>query len=319
MAWATTLPLGTSYEGQSFFEIVGAPAPPESQRPAADYQIVSPRYFTTLDLPIVAGRGFDDRDVPGNAPVCIVNEAFVRKHLTGRSPIGARVAIRASAAADAPSVVREIVGVARQVKGRPDETEDLLQIYVPFAQDTPGDIFMLVRAGSGRAEALAAPVRAALARVDKEQLVSVRDLVTLNDVAADATSRHRFRAVLVVAFAGLALALAMVGLFGILAYSVQQRVREFGVRRALGATTADVFRIVAWSATRVIAAGTVVGLVLSMMLGRLLSTMLFGVQPSDPMTFVLVGVVLGLTAAAATAAPAWRATRIDPVVALRSE
>jgi putative ABC transport system permease protein len=102
-------------------------------------------YFTTLDLPVVAGRAFDDRDAPDSVQVCIVNEAFVRSHVQGRSPIGLRLAIRPTGSAQAPPVVREIVGVARQVKGRPTETEDLIQIYVPLAQDTPGDIFMLVR------------------------------------------------------------------------------------------------------------------------------------------------------------------------------
>lgn len=319
VAWATTLPMGTSYEGQYFFEIVGEPPPPDSQRPAADYQIVSPAYFAALDLPIVSGRGFDDRDIPGNTAVCIVNEAFARKYLQGRSPAGVRVAIRPAGSSTATPVVREIVGVARQVKGRPDETEDLLQIYVPLAQDTPGDIFMLVRAASGRAETLAPAARAALARIDKQQLVSVRDIITLDGVAAEATSRHRFRAVLVIAFAALALVLAMVGLFGILAYSVQQRVREFGVRRALGATTGDVFRIVAGSALRVIGAGVVAGLALSVILGRLLSSMLFGIESSDPVTYMLVALVLAFTAAVSTAGPAWRATRVDPAVALRGD
>jgi putative ABC transport system permease protein len=265
----------------------------------------------------VAGRAFDERDAPDSVQVCIVNEAFVRRYLQGRSPIGVRVTIRQTA--DAEPVVREIVGVARQVKGRPDETEDLVQLYVPLAQDTPGDIFMVVRAASGRAEALAPSVRAAIGRVDKEQLVSVRDVMTLEDVAWEATSRHRFRAVLVMTFAGLALLLAMVGVFGILAYSVQQRVRDFGVRRALGATTSDVLRFVVGSAVRVIATGTVIGLVLSVVLGRLLATMLFGVQPLDPMTFASVAIVLALTAAVSIAGPAWRATRIDPAIALRGE
>ena len=227
----------------------------ESKRPTADYQIVSPAYFATLDLPVVAGRSFNDRDTRDSVPVCIVNEAFVRGHLQGRSPIGLRVAIRPTASPQTPPVVREIVGVARQVKGRPDETEDLVQIYVPMAQNLVDDIFLVVRPASGRAEALAPSVRAAIGRVDKEQLVSVRDVMTLEDVAWEATARHRFRAVLVMTFAGLALLLAMVGVFGILAYSVQQRVRDFGVRRALGATTGDVLRLVVGSAVRVIASG----------------------------------------------------------------
>jgi putative ABC transport system permease protein len=319
VAWASTLPLGPSYAGRSFFEIAGAPPADESQRPTADYQIVSPSYFRTLDLPVVAGRGFNDRDTPGSVLVCIVNEAFVRGHLQGRSPIGVRVAVRPTASAQTPPVVREIVGVARQVKGRPDETEDLVQIYVPMAQNLVGDIYLVVRPASGRAEGLAPSVRAAIARVDKERLVSVRDVMTLEDVAWEATARHRFRAVLVMTFAGLALLLAMVGVFGILAYSVQQRVRDFGVRRALGATTSDVLRLVVGSAARVIATGAVIGLALSPVLGRLLATMLFGVQPLDPMTFASVTIVLAFTAAVSIAGPAWRATRIDPAVALRGE
>jgi putative ABC transport system permease protein len=178
---------------------------------------------------------------------------------------------------------------------------------------------MIVRPASGRAEALAPSVRAAIARVDRELLVSVRDVMTLDEVLGEATSRHRFRAVLVMAFAGLALVLAMVGLFGILSYSVQQRFRDFGVRRALGATTADVLRLVAGSALRVIAVGAALGLAGSALLGRLLATLLFGVKPLDPATFALVAVVLALTAAVAAAGPAWRATRIDPAVALRGD
>jgi putative ABC transport system permease protein len=267
----------------------------------------------------VAGRGFNDQDAADSVPVCIVNEAFVRGYLQGRSPIGQRLALRPTGSAQAPTVVREIVGVARQVKGRPDEKEDLVQIYVPMAQNLSDDIYMVVRPVSGRAEVLTSSVRAAIARVDKEQLVSVRNVMTLEDVASEATARHRFRAVMVMTFAALALLLAMVGVFGILAYSVQQRVREFGVRRALGATTGDVLRLVIGSAGRMIATGAVVGLALSTVLGRLLTTMLFGVQPLDPLTFAAVTIVLALTAAVATAAPAWRAARIDPATALRGE
>lgn len=319
LAWASTLPLGPSYAGRSFFEIVGEPPADESRRPTADYQIVSPAYFRTVDLPIVAGRGFNDRDRRDSVSVCLVNEAFVRGYLHGRSPIGLRVAIRPAESAETPPVVREIVGVARQVKGRPDETDDLVQIYVPMAQDTMSDMFMVVQPASGRADALASSVRAAIARVDKEQLVSVRSVMTLEDVAWEATARHRFRAVLVVMFAGLALLLAMIGLFGILAYSVQQRVRDFGIRRALGATTRNVLSLVVRSAARVIVTGIVIGLALSAVLGRLFVTVLFGVQPLDLVTFVSVTIVLVLTAIVSIAGPAWRATRIDPAVALREE
>jgi len=249
----------------------------------------------------------------------MVNEAFVRGQLQGRSPIGVKVAIRPAEAPQSQTIVREIIGVARQVKGRPDETEDLVQIYVPLAQDPTDDIFMAVRPEVGDAAVLAPGVRAAIARVDKEELVSVQSVMTLEIVAWEATARHRFRAVLVIAFAGLALVLAMVGLAGVLTYSVQQQMRDFGIRRALGATTADVVRLVVGAAVPVIGAGAVVGLGLSAVLARLLSSVLFGVRPLDAITFASVTILVLLTAMLAAAAPAWRATRIDPVVALRSE
>jgi putative ABC transport system permease protein len=178
---------------------------------------------------------------------------------------------------------------------------------------------MVVRPKAGRAEALTAAVRAAVSRIDTEQLVSVRDIRTLGDIEWSATSRHRFRAVLVVAFAALALVLAMVGVFGILAYSVQQQVRDFGVRRALGATTSDILRLVTGNAARVVLTGALIGLAAAALGGRLIERMLFGVRPLDVTTFAAVAVVLLATAAMAIAGPAWRATRIDPAKALRAQ
>ena len=318
-AWSSALPLGDSLYGDFAltYEIVGDPQVPESQRPTTNYQVVSPTYFSTLDLPIVAGRAFDSRDTRDSPRVCIVNEAFVRT-LGGRSPIGMRVAFTAAGSPQAKPNVGEIVGVAKQVKGRPDEAKHFVQIYVPMAHDLIDDTLLMVRSKTGRADALMPAVRAAISRIDKEQLVSVRDVVTLEDIEWAATGRHRFRAVMVTAFATLAVALAMVGVFGILAYSVQQRVRDFGVRRALGATTGDVLRLVVSSALRVVSAGAIIGLILAAVFGRLIGSMLFGVQPLDFVTFAVVTILVAMTAAVSTAAPAWRATRIDPAVALRN-
>lgn len=320
VAWASTVPFGgTLSPGQMSFEIAGETPAEDGQRPIADFQIVSPNYFRTLEVPVIEGRSFETRDTGESVPVCIVSEAFVRNHRNGRSPIGLRIATRPASAPQARPVLREIVGVARQIKGRPDEIEPRLQISVPMAQNPMDDIFLLVRTASGSATALTSPIRAAIGRVDKDQLVGIRDVMTLEEVAWRATGRHRFRAVLVATFAGLALILAMVGVFGILAYAVQQRVRDFGVRRALGATTGDVLRLVVGGALRVIATGAAVGLVLSAAMSRLLATMLYGVEPLDPATFLSVTIALALTAAVAIAGPAWRATRIDPAIALRGE
>jgi putative ABC transport system permease protein len=316
VAWASALPLDFFDEGGSSFEIVGDPPLDDSQRPTTEYQVVSPAYFSTLDLPILSGRPFDRRDTRDGVPVAIVNEAFAR-HFHGRSPIGQKIALRPRSAPEATPEVREIVGVARQVHGRPDETTDFVQVYVPMAQNLSDDIYLAVRPKSGEAEALTSAVRAAISRIDREQLVSVRDIRTLDDIAWTVTGRHRFRAVLAAAFAVLALVLAMVGVFGILAYSVQQRVRDFGVRRALGATTGDVLRLVIGNAAGVIGTGMAIGLLLAAVSGRLIQTMLFGVEPLDVPTFGLVALVLGTTAALAIAGPAWRASRIDPAVALR--
>jgi len=319
VAWASDLPLDFFDSGELSFEIVGDPPVDDGQRPSTSQQIVSATYFSTLDLPILAGRVFDRRDTRDGVPVCIVNEAFARSFGGGRSPIGQRVALRPASSPQAKPVVREIVGVARQVKGRPDEAKDFVQLYVPMSQLISDDMFVVVRPKSGRAELLAPAVRAAISRIDKEQLVGVTNVMTLEDIAWAATGRHRFRAVMVVAFAALALVLAMVGVFGMLAYSVQQRVRDIGVRRALGATTNDVLRLVIANAARIIATGAAIGLALSAVSARLIETMLFGVRPLDLATFAFVTVVLSVTAALSIAGPAWRAARIDPAVALRSK
>jgi putative ABC transport system permease protein len=317
VAWASTLPLGNSQAGDLPFEIVGSPPRDPRERPTADYQIVSPAYFQTVDLPMVAGRAFDDRDGPMSTRVCIVNEAFVRRFLSGRSPLGVRVLFQPPNSADPQ--IRQIVGVARQVKARPDETEELIQIYAPIAQGAIDDIFLLASPAAGPAEAIAPSIRAAIERVDTAQLVTVADVMTLEDVARLATSRHRFRAVAVMTFAGLALVLAMVGVFGVMAYSIQQRVREFGVRMALGATRANMLRLVLANAAAVVACGAVIGLGIAALLSRVLDTVLFGVQPIDPATFGVVAVVLALTAALSTAIPAWRATRVNPAAIMKGE
>jgi putative ABC transport system permease protein len=319
-AWTTALPLGDSLYGNFAltYEIVGDPPVEEARKPTTSYQVVSASYFSTLDLPIVAGRGFDARDTRDSPRVCIVNEAFVRT-LGGRNPIGMRVSFKvADSLTDKPNV-GEIVGVARQVKLRPDESNDFVQIYVPMPHDLIDDMILMVRPKSGRASVLTAAVRAGISRIDRDQTVGVASVTTLEDVEWAASGRHRFRAVMVASFAGLALLLAMVGVFGILAYSVQQRMRDFGVRRALGATSGDVIRLVAASAIRVIVIGAVIGLVASALTGRLIVSMLFGVQPLDFLTFALVTFVISVTAVVSIAGPAWRAVRIDPATVLRSK
>lgn len=322
VGWSSSLPLGENIFGGEYpwhYQVVGDPPPDPSRMPITSYQIVSSTYFSTLELPIVAGRSFDARDARGTPATVIVNEAFART-LNGRHPIGLRISFKpVDGDPSEPPSVAEIVGVAKQVKQRPDEPTDYVQIYTALPQDLIGDVMLLVKSKTGKAAALTSAVRAAITKVDKDQLVSVSSVTTLEDVEWAATGRHRFRAAIVAAFAALAVTLAMVGVFGILAYSVQQRVRDFGVRRALGATSGDLTRLVVGSALKVIVTGLVIGLALSAGFSQLISTMLFGVQPLDFVTFALVLLVLVVTAAISIAGPAWRASRIDPATALRSK
>ena len=317
MAWTSSIPLGVMFDGYTF-EVVGdAPVDP-AQRPTTSYQAVSATYFSALDLPIVEGRAFTTADARGGQPVAIINEAFARRYFPTGSPIGRQIAVRTPDAPQNVPSIRTVVGIARQVKRSPHEDADLIQFYGPAMQDLSDDIYLVVRPQAGDAALLTPGVRAAIGRIDKEQLVNVQDVMTLADLEASVTGWHRFRAVMVTAFAGLALVLAMVGVFGALSYTVQVQMRDFGVRRALGASTRDVLALVTRHALRVIAAGAAIGLAAAAILGRFIATLLFGVQPLDPATFIGVGGVLLVTAALALTGPAWRATRVDPVNALKS-
>ena len=315
VGWTSSLPYGTSELGSWAIEVVGDPSVAPENRPTADFAVADEGYFRTLDLPIVAGRGFSDADTARTSPVCIVNEAFVRQVLRGRNPIGIRIAL--SGPRLPKPLVKEIVGVARSTSGIPAQPQELLQVYMPLRQNPSGDVYLVAEAATGPAAALAPLVRAIVARHDPN--TPVRRDRTLEFLSVESTARYRFRAAMVGTFAGLALMLALVGVFGVLAYSVQQRRREFGVRIALGASGSSVLRLVLRSAATMIAAGTLIGLGLAFALSKTISAFLFGVQPLDPVTFLGAVLLLVVTAAVAAAAPAWRAAHVDPVAAFRHE
>jgi putative ABC transport system permease protein len=314
--WSTGLPYGTTEIGRLSMEIVGDPPLAADDRPRADFQAADAGYFATIELPIVTGRGFTDRDTGDSPKVCIVNEAFVRRYLGGRDPIGMRIRT-AAVGGLVPALEREVVGVVRQLPDQQDAPEPPTQLFVPLTQLPLGDTYLVVQATDGPVQALLEPIRQAVARIDRD--VPVRRERTLTDLAHLNTAPHRFRAAIVATFSVLALVLAMVGIFGVLAYSVEQRTREIGVRIALGATAANLLRLVMGGAARVVAIGGVIGLIAAALLARTISSFLFGVEPFDPPTFGVVGLILALTAAIATAAPAWKATRVDPVEAFRAE
>ena len=310
------LPLDGWDIGQSF-EIVGDPPIDKASQPSAHYQIVGPEYFAVLGIPILRGRAFSERDLVSAPPICIVNEEFVRRYFARRDPIGARVGVSAMDPAGPRTVVREIVGVSRQVKVEgPGEKQSALEIYVPVAQNPWYGASIAVKT-AGDPAALAPSVRAAIARVDAE--LPVTRMRTMDEVAAESIAEPRFRAELVGLFALLALALAAAGVFGVLAFGVNQRRREFGIRLALGARRTDVARLVAASAVRIAAAGVAAGTMTAAALGRFLTGLLFGVQPLDPVALAAPALLLLAVALVACAAPAVRAVRVDPAASLRVE
>jgi putative ABC transport system permease protein len=316
VALGSAMPFAGWWIGMNF-QLEGAAPRPEALRDASRYLHVGPSYFRVLGIPVIAGRVFTGNDTAAAIPVCIVNDAFARQFLRGRAAVGTRIVVRGMNTGIGPLPVREIVGVVSNVKERPDEPEPEPQLYVPVAQDTPSQLSLAIEPEGGSSAALAPAIRAAIARVDRER--PVQDMRTIAGIRYDATAPARFRTVVIGAFAVLALTLAVIGVFGVLAYSVQRRLREFGVRIALGATTRDVLAIVFGDTARLFSAGLVLGLLGAAAIGRSMSALLFGIRPADPLTFVGVAAVLALTAAAATMLPALRAARVDPVVALRDE
>jgi putative ABC transport system permease protein len=298
------------------FDIVGRPAVDPANRPSAHYQIVGPRYFDALGIRIAAGRAFTERDSETATPVAIVSETFVRRFLSGQDPIGARIAISAPGLR-ARIVTREIVGVVPQVKTRPDESADgAYQVYVPAAQSPWLQASLIVRTATQPLQMME-QVKRAIARVDPTQAVA--QVRTMEQVAAQSTARPRLRAQLVVAFAALAALLAAVGIFSVLTFTVQQRAREFSVRLAVGANARDLLRLVLGGGLKLTAIGVVIGVAASALLVRSLATLLFGVPPLDPLTFVVAPLALASIAMLACLAPALRALRADPVAALRAE
>jgi len=315
-AFGGSLPLDGWNIGQGF-SIVGDPPIEQSRMLSAHYQIVSAAYFLTLGIDIVRGRAFTEHDTAQTQPVVIVNEEFARRHLHGRDPIGMLLDVPSMELRGEPTPVRrEIVGVSRQVAEAAGEIERADELYVPIAQNPWFSASLAVQT-AGEPMSFLPAVKAAIARIDKDQpLTRVR---TMEEVAAEATSQPRFRAELLGVFAALALALAAVGIFGVLAFSVGQRAREFGIRVALGARTNDVLRLVLGGALKMTGAGVAIGLVAATLLTRFLGTLLFAVKPTDPMTFAATAAVLAASALIACALPAWRATRVDPAVTLRQE
>jgi putative ABC transport system permease protein len=305
---ASVLPL--SGDSDTSFSIEGRPAPSSrSQTPVTWYRLVSANYFDTMGIALRRGRGFETREA---APSAIVNEAFTRTYFPGEDALGRR--IRFGDGADDPWFT--IVGIAADVKVRGARESTRVETYLPYWQFTEPGMTVILQS-VGHPSQLEAPLRQAVLSIDRN--VPVSGITTLSRMVSDSIENPRFFATLAAAFAVLALILAAIGIYGVMAYAVSQRTTEIGVRMALGATSGEVFRLVVADGLRVAALGIALGIGGSMLVARSLTTLLFGVQPGDPATFAATAGVLLLVAAAACVVPARRATRVDPMVALRAE
>lgn len=290
---------------------IGDAAPEVDPSTMAAFNAVTPDYFRTLGVSLVGGRSFSDADVRGAQPVAVINQAFARARFHGSDPIGARLFLRGYAQ-EHPV----IVGVVADVRQVGDNVEATPEVFLPLSQS--GDAPNFLALGTvGDPLALAGAVRQAVLRLDPEQPVS--EVSDLRQVMEESAAPRRLRAMLLGTFAGVALLLAALGLFGVMAYLVAQRTREIGVRMALGAERGDVLRLVVLEGLRLVGLGMVIGLGSALALTRALGGLLFRVGATDLVTFVAVTLAMGSVALVACYLPARRAARVDPVVALRSE
>jgi putative ABC transport system permease protein len=296
---------------------------PEATEGDIEWRAVGPGYFSALEIPVLAGRPFTGSDHENGVPVAIINEATARHYWPDGDAIGQRVVIGAyqgrHVIPDFEDPVREIIGVVADVREMGLELAPKRTVYVPQAQALPGMIWglpwLMVR--TTQPDLVPGAVREALAEADPR----LREPVfgSMDDVVAASVAQERFNAVLLVSFAVTALLLTMIGIFGVVSYSVRQRTHEIGVRMALGAGASQVRKLIVAQGMRAVMVGVGIGLVGAFLLTRLLSGMLFGVEPWDPLTFAAVVALLMSVALLATYLPARRATRMDPMIALRAE
>ncbi len=293
------------------FVQVGKPPVPVGNQPSAAFYAATPGYFGALRIPIKAGRDFTARDNASGQPVAIISESMARQFYANENPLGQRLQI--GGGNDKPA---EIVGIAGDVRDNELESKGRAAMYRPAAQTPFGSMYFGVRTERDPATAISG-VRAAIHEMDAE--LPLDAVGTVDALVETSLSQRRFAMLLMGIFAGLALVLAMVGIYGVMAYSVTQATQEIGIRMALGAGRGDVLHIVLGYAAVLMSAGIVVGVAASLGAGRLLASQLFEVKSYDPVTYVLVGSVLIATALAACLIPAFRAMRVDPVIALRNE
>jgi putative ABC transport system permease protein len=319
---------GIFFSSRTTFSILGLPAPAPDQRPQASYDQVTPGFFRTIRVPLKKGRFLDEHDTNAAPWAVVVNEAFVRKYFPNEDPIGKQIRLRFDPYPTEEATTRQIVGIVGDVKheglGRPAPPF----IYASFFQQPdvyPGGSIVAhlwqefaIRVGPmTHAGDLAKPIKQIVAELDPDE--PVIPPITMQDLLAQSTGDARLYLQLLSVFAGIAIFLAGIGIYGVMSYFVDQHRHDIGIRMALGAHPADILRWVARLGFRLIAIGIAAGVALALGLTRLISALLFGVKAADPLTYLLVALTLAAVASLACYIPARRATKVDPMVALRYE
>jgi predicted permease len=308
-ALISQLPLRDRRDGR--IEIEGRPVTPDEPPVVVEGRLVSPNYFKTMGIPLLSGEGLPEVTDSVSRRQVVVNRTMAEKYWPGTDPIGRRVRF----GSEAPWLtVTGVVGDVRQI-GLTDPPRE--ELYSSYQAVSPNEMAMVVRTGEDDPERLGAVVTAAIRSVDPEQ--PVFSVMSMERVIENASAERRISMVLLLLFAGMALLLSAIGIYGVMAYTTTQRRHEIGIRLALGAGAPDVLRLVVGQGMRLVLVGVAAGLLGAWLLSRALASQLYGITAQDPVTYATVALLLGSVALVATWVPARRATRVDPMVSLRTE
>ena len=312
-AVTTNLPLYR--QGNSIsISIEGSPEPPPGQEDIIVTRIISPGYFETMSISLLKGRALTDQDTDDSPNVVVISEGMARRYWPGEEAVGKRIAV---GKIRSPEDWIQIVGVVKDVRQFELTADPKPQMYLTHRQFGFFDAQDLVVKTDVDSASMASSVRKAVWEIDKDQPVS--NIRAMETILADSIARQRFSMLLLAIFAAVALVLAAVGIYGVMSYSVAQRTHEIGIRMALGAQTSTVLKLAIGYGLKLVIAGIAIGLVAAFALTRVMATLLFGVTATDPTTFTLISLLLVAVAAIASYIPARRATRVNPIVALRYE